>query len=474
MSYRKVKNSIKERFSSHLHEKLYNHVSKHGHKHIHKWIHIFHHFFHRYLHLWELVLVVALSFVSIIFASEPLLTNNEYFDYPLKQVSTLECRVLHWDEMPASCKIDLPVIQWANYSKFEDIKLYRDIYTVLWGAPYTETWNQKIGAHPGVDIATAEGTPLYAIWNGKVFYAWWQAWYGNVVKIEYKYQWETVYSIYWHMESILVQNWDLVSRWQQVGTVWNSGSVTWALWGYHVHFELTKDNMWRPMYSYLWCADLSKWDSTITNEWLCRVELFDHTYDPIKVIESSLALFAYNHKQDAVDTEEKSDDIINDEQDHDSADFSTWIINDSGNFIDDVVVDIQDPIIEVWTSSIVTGNISWIVLDYTLLDWLEKHFVSQWDISIEKDFDSELWLWDKWNITIGINSKKHLGKFNWIMSPSLKLVSNNNVIDLWYKSLQLVQNGKADISFKVNSKWNSTIVVYLGNYKIGMINIEIK
>lgn len=450
-------------FKSHVHGKMCKHVSKHGHKHIYKWVHIFDHFHHRYLHLWELLLVVMLSFMSIIFASEPVITNNDYFDYPLKQVSTLECRVLHWDEMPEGCKIDLPLIQWANYSEYEDVKLYRDIYTVLWWAPYTDTWNQKIGSHPGTDIASAEWTPLYAIGNWRVFYAWWQAWYGNVVKIEYKYQWETIYSIYWHMETILVQNWDLVSRWQQVGTVGNSGSVRWALWWYHVHFELTKDNMWRPMYSYLWCEDLSKGDYAITNAWLCRVELFDHTYDPIKIIESSLALFAYNNGQD------KPDDIMDNEENHSSADVDTWIVDD---IEDDIIV--EDPIIEVWTSLIVTGIVSGVVLDYSLLDWLEKHFVSQWDISIEKDFDSEILLWERWNIMIEINSRKHLGKFNWIMTSSLKFVSNNDVIDLWYKSLQLVQNGKAKVWFKSNTKWNSTIVIYLGDYKIGKINLEVK
>lgn len=472
MSYKKVKNSVKEAYSLHFHKKLCKHVTKHGHEHIHKWIHIFHHFFHRYSHLWELILIVAFSFISTIFASEPLLTNNEYFDYPLKQVSTLECRILHWDEMPETCKIDLPLIQGANYSEYEDIDLYRDIYTVLWWAPYTDTWNQAIGSHPWTDIATAEWTPLYAIWNWKVFYAWWQTWYGNVVKIEYKYQWETVYSIYWHMESILVQNWDLVSRWQQVGTVGNSGSVTWALWWYHVHFEVTKDNSWRPMYSYLWCEDLSKWDYAITNAWLCRVELFDHTYDPIKVIESSLALFAYNNKETAVIIEEGSGTIIDDEQEHNSAGIETGISNNSWNFID-ASLDIENPIILVWTSSISTGNASWVTLDYILLDWLEKHFVSQWNIDINTNFDSILSLWDEWKLVIGINSKKHLGKFNWIMSPSLKFVSNNNIIDLWYKSLQLVQNGKAEISFKTISKGLSTIVVYLWDYKIGIINVEI-
>ena len=60
------------------------------------------------------------------------------------------------------------------------------------------------------------------------------------------------------------------------------------------------------------------------------------------------------------------------------------------------------------------------------------------------------------------------------MSPSLKLVANNDVVDLWYKSLQLIQNWNADISFKANKVWSAVIVIYLWNYKIWQINVEVK
>jgi hypothetical protein len=54
-------------------------------------------------------------------------------EYPLQRVSILECRTTAWDEMTGSnCKINLPIIENANYKKYEKKVTYRDIYTVLW------------------------------------------------------------------------------------------------------------------------------------------------------------------------------------------------------------------------------------------------------------------------------------------------------------------------------------------------------
>jgi hypothetical protein len=49
--------------------------------------------------------------------------------------------------MPDSCKINLPIIHGANYSAYEDNSTYRSIYTTLRAAPYSDSWNQKLGAH---------------------------------------------------------------------------------------------------------------------------------------------------------------------------------------------------------------------------------------------------------------------------------------------------------------------------------------
>ncbi|MCK9467019.1 MAG: M23 family metallopeptidase [Candidatus Absconditabacterales bacterium] len=239
-----------------------------------------------FIYLGELILVGALGFAGLMMAGTTNLPNNNSFAYPLKQVSTLECRTLYWNDMPDSCKIDLPIIRGANYSAYQDIKLYRDIYTVLRAAPYSDSWNQKIGAHEGLDIATARGTPLYSIGDGEVFSAGRNSAYGNLVRIKYIYKGEIVYAVYAHMDTINVKEGDKVSRGQKIGTVGNTGNTSGALGGYHVHFELTKDNFGRPAYAYTNCPDLSKGHYYIIQNGLCRNELMTYQYDPIKIFEA--------------------------------------------------------------------------------------------------------------------------------------------------------------------------------------------
>ena len=48
---------------------------------------------------------------------------------------------------------------------------------MLFGGNYNSGWRTDLGSHYGVDIATAKGTPLYAVADGKVYFAGQQAGY---------------------------------------------------------------------------------------------------------------------------------------------------------------------------------------------------------------------------------------------------------------------------------------------------------
>lgn len=276
---------IHSRFHKHLRKHIAKHI-KSVHKHLYR-LNRFHvHANHIFVHLWELILVWVFAFFSLMHAwNSWSLPNNTSFWYPLRQVSTLECRTQYFEDMDESCKINLPIIRWANYAAYMSNTTYRSIYTTLRAAPYSDTWNQGIWAHAWVDIATARGTPLYSIWNGVVYSAWRNSSYGNLVRIKYIYNWEIVYWVYAHMDTIEVEVWQVVTRWQKIWTVWNTWNTSWALGWYHVHFEIDKDNGWRPAYSYTNCADLDKWHYKIIQNWLCRNELFKYQYDPIKILE---------------------------------------------------------------------------------------------------------------------------------------------------------------------------------------------
>jgi len=282
-------NSLYEKVHERLHKQVHRHIARHInsiHKHLYR-INRFHvHANHIFVHLWELIVVWIFAFFSLMHAwNSWSLPNNTSFSYPLRQVSTLECRTQYFEDMDESCKINLPIIKWANYAAYMNNTTYRSIYTTLWAAPYSDTWNQEIWAHAWIDVATARGTPLYSIWNGVVYSAGRNSSYGNLVRIKYIYNWEIVYWVYAHMDTIEVEVWQVVTRWQKIWTVWNTGNTTWALGWYHVHFEIDKDNGWRPAYSYTNCKDLDKWHYKIIQNGLCRTELFKYQYDPIKILE---------------------------------------------------------------------------------------------------------------------------------------------------------------------------------------------
>lgn len=282
-------NSLYEKVHARLHKDIHKHVARHinaVHRHFARIYRLHTHVKHIWIHLWELIVVWIFAFFSLMHAwNSWSLPNNTSFGYPLRQVSTLECRTQYFEDMDESCKINLPIIRWANYAAYMHNTTYRSIYTTLWAAPYSDTWNQEIWAHAWLDIATARGTPLYSIWNGVVYSAGRNSAYWNLVRIKYIYNWEIVYWVYAHMDTIEVEVWQVVTRWQKIWTVWNTGNTSWALGWYHVHFEIDKDNGWRPAYSYTNCKDLDKWHYKIIQNGLCRTELFKYQYDPIKILE---------------------------------------------------------------------------------------------------------------------------------------------------------------------------------------------
>ena len=98
--------------------------------------------------------------------------------------------------------------------------------------------------------------------------------------------------MYEHMDSISVKKWDIIKKWSKIWTVWNTWNTFWWLWWYHVHFEIDKSTQWRQAYVYEWCTARKNWKShyEIIQNWLCRLDLFRNTYDPIKLLEESNAI----------------------------------------------------------------------------------------------------------------------------------------------------------------------------------------
>jgi murein DD-endopeptidase MepM/ murein hydrolase activator NlpD len=94
---------------------------------------------------------------------------------------------------------------------------------------------QKRRPHLGIDLAAKKGTPILAAQGGLVIYTGREfKGYGKMVMIESGKGWATLYA---HMDKILVQEGQKVSRGQLLGAMGRTGRAT----GVHLHFEIRKD-----------------------------------------------------------------------------------------------------------------------------------------------------------------------------------------------------------------------------------------
>jgi len=86
--------------------------------------------------------------------------------------------------------------------------------------------------HPGIDIAGAEGNPIYATDGGVVVYSGWSnSGYGYLLVIDHGTGWQSAYA---HLSSIAVGCGQNVSQGERVASLGNTGNST----GAHLHFEL--------------------------------------------------------------------------------------------------------------------------------------------------------------------------------------------------------------------------------------------
>ncbi len=114
----------------------------------------------------------------------------------------------------------LPVVEDVRTAGFGDIRKY----TFPDG-----TFLNSI--HNGIDFGLVTGTPVYTCADGMIVYAGHRITTGNSVVVEHL---PGVYSLYFHLDRITVENGMKVRQKQQIGTVGNSGLSTAA----HLHWEV--------------------------------------------------------------------------------------------------------------------------------------------------------------------------------------------------------------------------------------------
>ncbi len=94
--------------------------------------------------------------------------------------------------------------------------------------PFTQQWY----LHKGIDIAYRRGIDLVAAANGKVIERKYEPMgFGNYIVVRHAYGFATKYA---HLDNVYVEEGDVVTQGQKIGTMGNTGMST----GPHLHFEV--------------------------------------------------------------------------------------------------------------------------------------------------------------------------------------------------------------------------------------------
>jgi murein DD-endopeptidase MepM/ murein hydrolase activator NlpD len=113
-----------------------------------------------------------------------------------------------------------------------EARLQRPLFVKPTNGVFTSGFGYRWGAlHAGIDIATAVGTPIYAVADGLVIDAGPTAGYGAWVKLRHA---DGTVTLYGHVNSWLVSVGQRVMAGDQIATVGNRGNST----GPHCHFEV--------------------------------------------------------------------------------------------------------------------------------------------------------------------------------------------------------------------------------------------
>ena len=105
---------------------------------------------------------------------------------------------------------------------------------LIWpvNAPVTSPFGWRWGRmHQGIDLGSAEGTPIKAAASGTIIYCGWESGYGNLTVIDHGGNLATAYG---HQSSIAVACGQQVAQGEVIGYVGNTGHST----GPHLHFEV--------------------------------------------------------------------------------------------------------------------------------------------------------------------------------------------------------------------------------------------
>ncbi len=163
-------------------------------------------------------------------------------------------------------------IYWDEFVEFKDFFISAKMlfmtwftckygYWKKWKLNKTSSWN--LFTHHGIDLIMPKWTPIQSFSKGYVESAEYANWYGNYVVVKSNIDWENLFFCYEHLDTIKVEKWEEVKKWDIVWTCWNTWTSSW----YHLHFQIDKDTWTFHPYWSSWEDDVEKTLENCIDPW---------------------------------------------------------------------------------------------------------------------------------------------------------------------------------------------------------------
>lgn len=269
---------------------------------------------------------------------------------------------LTYSEIPSSKLIPIPeydndvlTIDTAELGWSDADKKIRDAQ-ITFSVPFAGNYElnhcgEDCGSHPGVDVKTLLGTPVYSIANGVIEEAGPSSSWGNYVVIRHSdvpdpdspSRTTTLFSIYAHLDQLFVSEGKAISKGSIIGEVGDTGTAT----TYHLHFQIDNANApWSPYWPFTTAeanaAGYDFWDAV--SHGVGQDNVYAYTENPLMYVQKYLdedAEFNDDAQNDNNDDEEDEEDQVDtgDDDDDDTTEVSDPVVAVSGEDFDSIRIE---------------------------------------------------------------------------------------------------------------------------------------
>ncbi len=382
---------------------------------------------------------------------------------PLNEISDPSCKATHRTEHGSSCKLAfiLPeetVISWPQ--KTSQKLLFSVLYESSYHTNDGETWG-----HPGIDIVSAKGTPLYAIHDWIVEKSEHINGYGNTVILKHQDGDDIIYSSYAHLDKSHVSAWEKVLWWELIGEIGNTGFTMGPLWN-HVDFQIITAASPTTPYAY---ADCDTGYMEAVQHWLCKTQLHKATHNPFEFLHNKInkeieieLLIEGSKDQEILKTPillENKNETLNKVQE---------FLEKNENFKESIIQWEQAKKPLTSAASVTKKEI---VLPKSKVDTIERDSLP-FDLTATVSTET-LWVGRLWKISFELKDKQ--GKpLSGLLSKSVTINTNSDTLKLYFDEFQFVSQGKKQLLFKWQKSWMTTLSIAVDGQVIQKFEVEVE